>query len=365
MQTPAIFTPYTIRSVTLRNRLWVSPMCEYSVDDQSGVPNDWHLVHLGSFARGGAGLVMTEATGVVANGRITPQDVGIYTDEQRDAWARIVTFIHARGAAAGIQLAHAGRKASTYPPFATGTGSVPASEGGWPTVAPSAIAFDSCEVPTELDAAGIAAVVADFSSAARRAIDAGFDVLEVHAAHGYLLHQFLSPLSNVRGDLYGGSLENRARLLLEVVAAVRAEAGESVPLFVRFSATDWEDGGLDKEQIATVAGWAAEAGADFFDISTGGLVPGTAIPVGPGYQVPFADFIKHESSVEVGAVGLITEARQAEEIVSSGRADAVILGRAIMRDPHFPLRAAHELGFELDYWPKQYLRAKWERTRAN
>jgi 2,4-dienoyl-CoA reductase-like NADH-dependent reductase (Old Yellow Enzyme family) len=276
-----------------------------------------------------------------------------------------VSFIHAQGAAAGVQLAHAGRKASSYPPFIEGTGTVPASEGGWQTVAPSAVPFDGYTVPTELDARGIAEVVADFTSGARRALDAGFDVLEIHAAHGYLLHQFLSPLSNLRSDVYGGSLENRARLLLEVVAAVRAEAGESVPLFVRFSATDWEDGGLDKEQIATVAGWAAAAGADFFDISTGGLVAGARIPVGPGYQVPFADFVKHESSVEVGAVGLITDARQAEEIVSSGKADALLLGRAIMRDPHFPLRAAHELGFELDYWPKQYLRAQWEPVAAN
>jgi 2,4-dienoyl-CoA reductase-like NADH-dependent reductase (Old Yellow Enzyme family) len=308
---------------------------------------------------------MTEATGVVANGRITPQDVGIYTDDHRDAWAKIVSFIHAQGAAAGIQLAHAGRKASTYPPFVEGSGTVPASEGGWQTVAPSAVPFHGYSVPTELDASGIDAVIADFTSAARRALDAGFDVLEIHAAHGYLLHQFLSPLSNLRGDLYGGSLENRARLLLEIVAAVRAEAGESVPLFVRFSATDWEDGGLDKEQIATVAGWAAAAGADLFDVSTGGLTSGATIPVGPGYQVPFADFVKHESSVEVAAVGLITDARQAEEIVSSGKADALMLGRAIMRDPHFPLRAAHELGFELDYWPKQYLRARWERVAAN
>ena len=359
MSTSALFTPYSVRSVTMRNRLWVAPMCEYSVEKHDGVPTDWHLVHLGGFARGGAGLVITEATAVSAEGRISPEDTGIYTDEQRDAWARIVGFLHSQGAVAGIQLAHAGRKASTWRPWAPERGSVPEAGGGWPAVAPSAVAFTGYDVPLALDRAGIDGVVADFAAATRRSLDAGFDVLELHAAHGYLLHQFLSPLSNLRTDDYGGSLENRARLLLEVIAAVRAEAGDDAPLFVRFSATDWAEGGWDQEQTATVADWARDAGADFFDISTGGLVSGTKIPLAPGYQVPFADFVKHASSVEVSAVGLITEARQAEEIVSSGKADAVMLARAIMRDPHFPLRAAHELGVELDYWPAQYLRAKW------
>ena len=359
MSTSALFTPYSVRSVAMRNRLWVAPMCEYSVEKHDGVPTDWHLVHLGAFARGGAGLVITEATAVSPEGRISPEDTGIYTDEQRDAWSRIVSFIHSQGAAAGIQLGHAGRKASTWRPWAPERGSVPQSEGGWPAVAPSALAFTGYAVPTELDGAGIDGIVADFAAATRRSLDAGFDVLELHAAHGYLLHQFLSPLSNLRTDEYGGSLENRARLLLEVIAAVRAEAGEAAALFVRFSATDWAEGGWDQEQTARVADWARDAGADFFDISTGGLVSGTRIPLAPGYQVPFADFVKHASSVEVSAVGLITEARQAEEIVASGRADAVMLARAIMRDPHFPLRAAHELGVELDYWPAQYLRAKW------
>jgi len=359
MPTPAIFTPYFVRSVTMRNRIWVAPMCEYSVEKRDGVPTDWHLVHLGGFAKGGAGLVLTEATAVSAEGRISPEDTGIYNDEQRDVWSRIVGFIHSQGAVAGIQLAHAGRKASTWRPWAPERGTVPASAGGWPAVAPSAVAFTGYAVPIELDRAGIDGVVADFAAATRRSIDAGFDVLELHAAHGYLLHQFLSPLSNFRTDEYGGSLENRARLLLEVIAAVRAEAGDAAALFVRFSATDWAEGGWDQEQTATVADWARDAGADFFDISTGGLVSGTTIPLAPGYQVPFADFVKHASSVEVSAVGLITEAKQAEEIVSSGKADAVMLARAIMRDPHFPLRAAHELGVELDYWPNQYLRAKW------
>jgi 2,4-dienoyl-CoA reductase-like NADH-dependent reductase (Old Yellow Enzyme family) len=359
MSTSALFTPYSVRSVTMRNRLWVAPMCEYSVEKHDGVPTDWHLVHLGGFARGGAGLVITEATAVSAEGRISLEDTGIYTDEQRDAWARIVRFLHSQGAVAGIQLAHAGRKASTWRPWAPERGSVPEAGGGWPAVAPSAVAFTGYDVPVALDRAGIDGVVADFVAATRRSLDAGFDVLELHAAHGYLLHQFLSPLSNLRTDDYGGSLENRARLLLEVIAAVRAEAGDDAPLFVRFSATDWAEGGWDQEQTATVADWARDAGADFFDISSGGLVSGTKIPLAPGYQVPFADFVKHASSVEVSAVGLITEARQAEEIVSSGKADAVMLARAIMRDPHFPLRAAHELGVELDYWPAQYLRAKW------
>jgi len=343
----------------MRNRLWVAPMCEYSVNKHDGVPTDWHLVHLGAFARGGAGLVLTEATAVSAEGRISPEDTGIYTDEQRDAWSRIVSFIHSQGAVAGIQLAHAGRKASTWRTWAPERGSVPSSEGGWTAIAPSAVAFGGYAVPAELDQTGIDGIVADFAVATRRSLDAGFDVLELHAAHGYLLHQFLSPLSNLRTDGYGGSLENRARLLLEVIAAVRAEAGDDPPLFVRFSATDWAEGGWDREQTATVAGWARDAGADFFDISTGGLVAGTDIPLAPGYQVPFADFVKHASSVEVSAVGLITEAQQAEEIIASGQADAVMLARAIMRDPHFPLRAAHELGVELDYWPDQYLRAKW------
>lgn len=359
MPTSALFAPYSIRSVTFRNRLWVAPMCEYSVEKEDGVPTDWHLVHLGAFARGGTGLVLTEATAVTADGRISPQDTGIYTDEQRDAWSRIVSFIHSQGAVAGIQLAHAGRKASTYRPWALEQGSVPISDGGWQAVAPSAVAFTGYAEPAELERNEIADVIAAFASAARRSIDAGFEVLELHAAHGYLIHQFLSPLSNLRTDAYGGSLENRARLLLEIVSAVRAEVGDDVPLFVRFSATDWTDGGWDQEQTAIAAGWAKDAGADFFDISTGGLVSGTSIPVEPGYQVPFAHFVKHASAVEVSAVGLITEARQAEEIVASGQADAVMLAREMLRDPHFPLRAAHELGVELAYWPDQYTRAKW------
>lgn len=360
MATPALFTPLIIRSVTFRNRLWVSPMCEYSVDKHDGVPTTWHLVHLGAFAQGRSGLIITEAAAVTPGGRISPEDVGIYNDEQRDAWAPIVDFLHSQGSAAGIQLAHAGRKASTWRPWADSYGTVPVADGGWPTVAPSAIAFsDNYATPQSLEVEGIRSLVADFAAAARRSVDAGFDVLELHAAHGYLLHQFLSPLSNRRVDLYGGILENRARLLLEIITAIRSEVGADAPIFVRFSATDWAEGGWTPEQTAIVSGWARDAGADFFDISTGGLVSGVTIPLSPGYQVPFADFVKKQSGVEVNAVGLITEALQAEQIVASGQADAVMVAREALRDPHFPLRAAHELGYDLPYWPDQYVRAKW------
>jgi len=357
---PSLFDPLTLRGVTARNRIWTSPMCQYSVFDQSGVPNTWHLVHLGGFAIGGSGIVFTEATAVSPEGRISPQDTGIWTDGQRDAWAPIAAFIEEQGAVPGIQLAHAGRKASTWAAwgFEGRTGTVPEAEGGWRAVAPSALAFDGYDVPAELDAAGIDKVVDDFRAAARRSIDAGFRVLEIHAAHGYLLHQFLSPISNERTDEYGGSLENRARLLLRVVTAVREEAPEA-PLFVRFSGSDWAEGGWDEHQTATVAAWAEEAGADFFDISSGGIQAGIRIPVGPGYQVPFAHHVRSTSEVDVSAVGLITTPQQAAEIVESGQADAVMLARELLRDPHFPLRAGHELGVTIDYWPPQYLRAGW------
>lgn len=343
----------------MRNRIWVAPLCQYSVDLEDGVPTEWHLVHLGSFARGGAGLVMSEATAVSAEGRISAEDTGIYTDAQRDAWARIVDFIASQGAVPGIQLAHAGRKASVFREWAADKGTRPIAAGGWQSVAPSAIAFDGYDAPLELDARGIRRVVDDFTTAARRSVDAGFRVLEIHAAHGYLLHQFLSPLSNVRLDSYGGSLENRARLLLDIVRSVRAEVGGSVAVLVRFSATDYTEGGWDVSQTATVAGWARAAGADLFDISSGGLVTGVTIPVGPGYQVGFAAEVKATSDVAVTAVGLITTAEQADEIISSGQADAIMMGREMMRDPHFALRAAHQLGVDIDYWPPQYLRARW------
>lgn len=361
--TSALFSPLTIRDLTLRNRLWVAPLCEYSVVKRDGVPTDWHLVHLGSFARGGAGLVIAEATAVVPEGRISPHDTGIWNDEQAGAWARIVDFIHSQGAAAGIQLAHAGRKASVYPEWGetpegwSGRGTMPASEAGWQAVAPSAIPFDGYDTPVALDEQGIADVVVAFADAARRSVAAGFDLVEVHAAHGYLLHEFLSPLSNARDDQWGGSLENRARLLLDIVRAVRAVV--DVPVLVRFSATDWTDGGIDEHQTAQVAQWALEAGADLFDISSGGLVR-ASIPVGPGYQVPLAATVRDEGDVPVAAVGLITEAEQAERIIVSGQADAILMGRKWMRDPHAALTFARDLGDEAaleQLVPPQYVRA--------
>jgi len=353
-----LFDPLVIRSVEARNRVWVAPMCQYSVEREDGVPVDWHLVNLGGFARGGAGLVFTEATAVSPEGRISPQDTGIWNEEQRDAWAPIAAFIRSQGAVPAIQLAHAGRKGSTFRPWAAQHGTVPPELGGWQPVAPSAIAFEGYAQPRALETVELDGVVEAFVAASLRAIEAGFEVLEIHAAHGYLLHEFLSPLSNQRTDAYGGSLDNRARLLLEIVRAVRAAVGEAVPLFVRFSATDWADDGWDETQTAIVAGWAAEAGADFFDISSGGLVAHQSITAGPGYQVPFTEHIRAAAEVPASAVGLITEARQAADIVDSGRADAVMLARELLRDPNFALRAAGELGVDVDYWPPQYLRAR-------
>ncbi|WP_349426846.1 NADH:flavin oxidoreductase/NADH oxidase [Microbacterium sp. LWS13-1.2] len=350
-----LFTPLTLRDVTVRNRLWVSPMCQYSAID--GVPQEWHHTHLAQFASGGAGLIVAEATAVSPEGRISPHDTGLWNDEQRDAWAPIVAAIRSRGAVAGVQLAHAGRKASTWWPFSGRRGSVAADEGGWSTVAPSAIPFDGFAQPLALDHAGIDRIVADFASAARRAVAAGFQVLELHGAHGYLLHQFLSPLSNRRDDEYGGSLENRARLLLRVLDAV-TDAAPGVPVIVRFSATDWADGGWDADETATVARWAADRGADFFDISSGGLVAHQKLTTGPGYQVELAARVRREAGVPVNAVGMIDDAAHAERVLADDAADAVMAGREWLRDPHYGLRAADELGAEIDYWPKQYLRAR-------
>ena len=362
-----LFDPLDLRGLTVRNRIWVPSLCQYSVIKRDGVPTDWHLAHLGSFAMGGAGLVMAEATAVEPDGRISPHDTGIWNDSQAAAWSRVVDFVHSQGALAGLQLAHAGRKASVYPEWgAAEKGSIPLDAPadvdpgrGWETVSASAIAFEGYRAPRALALDELPGLVAAFVAAARRAVDAGFDLVELHAAHGYLLHQFLSPLSNHREDAYGGTLENRARLLLDIVRAVRAELGDAVPVLVRFSASDYAEGGWDAEQTATVAGWARDAGADLFDISSGGLISGARIPLGPGYQVPFAEQVRQTADVAVSAVGLITEVAQAAGIVESGQADAVMLGREMMRDPHFPLRAAHELGVELDYWPPQYVRAKW------
>jgi len=350
-----LFTPLTLRDVTVRNRLWVSPMCQYSAVD--GVPQEWHHTHLAQFASGGAGLVMAEATAVSPEGRISPEDTGLWNDAQQGAWAPIVAAIRSRGAVAGVQLAHAGRKASTWSPFSGRRGSVAAADGGWATVAPSAIAFDGYAEPVALDLAGIDRIVADFAAAARRAVAAGFQVLELHGAHGYLLHQFLSPLSNLRDDEYGGPLENRARLLLRVLEAV-TEAAPGVPVIVRFSATDWADGGWNPDETATVARWAAERGADFFDISSGGLVAHQKLTTGPGYQVELAARVRREAGVPVNAVGMIDDAAHAERVLAEDLADAVMAGREWLRDPHYGLRAAAELGADIDYWPAQYLRAR-------
>jgi 2,4-dienoyl-CoA reductase-like NADH-dependent reductase (Old Yellow Enzyme family) len=351
-----LFTPVQLRETTIRNRVWVSPMCQYSAVD--GVPNDWHLVHLGSFARGGAGLVLTEATAVSPEGRISPADTGIWNDEQSDAWSRIVDFVHGQGATAGMQLAHAGRKASTLPPF-EGRGYVPVQEGGWETVGPSAVAFPGLPAPRELSVPEIDQVVEDFAQAARRALAAGFDVLEIHAAHGYLLHEFLSPLSNQRSDEYGGSFENRARLLLRVVEAVRSVVPASTPVLARISATDWVEDGWSADDSVMLGRLLREAGVDLLDVSSGGNALAD-IPVGPGYQVSFARRIRQEAGIPTGAVGLVTEPKQAEEILAEGTADVVLLARALLRDPHWALRAAHELGVPVGKgvdWPKQYLRA--------
>lgn len=353
----ALFAPITLRGLTVRNRLWVAPMCQYSAEQQDGMPNDWHLVHLGSFARGGAGAVFTEATAVLPEGRISPQDLGLWNDAQRDEFARIVRFIHTQGAAAGIQLAHAGRKASTFRTWDERRDSVPAADGGWATVGPSAIAFGDYAQPAELTREGIGEIVAAFAAAAGRAMSAGFDLIEIHAAHGYLLHQFLSPLSNTRTDNYGGSLANRARALLETIDAIRGVVGVDVPVLVRFSATDWIEGGWTLEDTQTVAGWAAGHGADFADISTGGNVPAASIPVGPGYQVPFATAVRASAGIPTAAVGLINDPHQAEQIIATDLADVVMMGRELLRDPNFPLRAAAALGVQLSYAPKQYHRA--------
>jgi 2,4-dienoyl-CoA reductase-like NADH-dependent reductase (Old Yellow Enzyme family) len=330
-------------------------MCQYSSED--GFPTDWHLVHLGALARGGAGLVITEATAVNPEGRITPWDAGIWSDEQADAYARIVRFLHDQGAAAGIQLAHAGRKASTQRPW-DGDGYVEPADGGWQTVAPSPIAFGDWAAPRELSTQEIREVVRAFADAAVRADRAGFDVVEIHAAHGYLLHQFLSPLTNARTDEYGGSFDNRVRIVIEVVDAVRAVWPESKPLFVRFSATDWVEGGWTVEETGDLSRILKDHGVDLVDVSSGGLVPHARIAVGPGYQVPFARAMREASGLPTAAVGLITEPKQAEEILEEGSADAILLARAVLREPSWPQRAAYELGDDV-YWPEQYARAAW------
>jgi 2,4-dienoyl-CoA reductase-like NADH-dependent reductase (Old Yellow Enzyme family) len=349
-----LFQPLTLGDVTLRNRIAVSPMCEYSAND--GMPNDWHLVHLGSRAVGGAGLVFTEATAVSPEARISPGDTGLWNDEQQAAWSRIADFVTAQGAVPGIQLAHAGRKGSTQVPWRGGN-ALPAGEGDWTPVAPSALAFaDTYPMPEALDAAGIAKVSTDFAAATARARAAGFRVIEIHAAHGYLLHEFLSPLSNHRDDAYGGALANRARLLREVVSAVRSEWSPPAPLVVRISATDWAEGGWDIDESIELARWLKDDGVDLIDCSSGGSVPHPTIPLAPGYQVPFAARIRREAGIATGAVGMITDARQANAILERGDADIILMARELLRDPYFPRRAAAELGVKIQ-GPVQYGRA--------
>ena len=350
-----LFSPFKLRSVEFSNRIGVSPMCQYS--SQDGFATDWHLVHLGSRAQGGAGLVMLEAAAVTPEGRISPGDLGIWKEDHILGVMRIAEFVHSQGARVGMQLAHAGRKASTASPF-NGHGLVLPADGGWQPVAPSAIAFASADyaVPTALDEAGIAAAIGAFREAARRALEAGFDFVEIHAAHGYLLHEFLSPLSNLRTDIYGGSFDNRTRLVLEVVDAVRSVWPERLPLFVRISATDWAEGGWNPDESVALARLLRDRGVDLVDCSSGGNVADAKIPVAPGYQVGFAARIRREAGIATAAVGLITEPAQANAIINDGEADLVFLARAELRDPYWPLHAAAALG-ETVTWPKQYLRA--------
>ncbi len=350
-----LFRPLTLRGITLKNRIVVSPMCQYS--SQDGFASDWHLVHLGSRAVGGAALVMTEATAVEERGRISPQDLGIYRDEHIEMLSRITAFIKGQGAVPGIQLAHAGRKGSTYRPW-NGSGEIPVELGRWETIAPSAERFTgNYPLPKEMTLEDIAQVVQAFQMATQRALKAGFEVIELHAAHGYLVHQFLSPLSNHRTDAYGESLTNRLRLLVEIVDACRQVWPEDLPVFVRLSASDWTEGGLTIEDSIEIARMLKQHGVDLIDASSGGNVPKANIPVGPGYQVPFAEQIWREAGIATGAVGMITDPEQANEIIASEQADLVILARELLRDPYWPMHAAQALHYDI-HWPDQYLRAK-------
>ena len=349
-----LFESLTLRDLTFRNRIWVSPMCQYSSED--GMPTDWHFVHLGSRAVGGAGLVMMEATAVSPEGRISPHDAGIWSEAHAQAYQRIAHFLQAQGAVAAIQLAHAGRKASTARPWEGGK-KVDVHNGGWDVIGPSALAFaDTYPQPRAMTNADLERVTQDFVTAAARSLEAGFQVIELHMAHGYLLHEFLSPLSNLRRDDYGGSLENRMRLPLAVAREVRAVVPDRLPLFVRISATDWADGGWDLAQSIEFCRQLKNLGIDLIDVSSGGNVQRAQIPVAPNYQVPFAKEIRAQAGIATGAVGLITEPKQAEEILQNGEADAIFIAREFLRDPYFPFRAAQELNAPADI-PNQYKRA--------
>lgn len=356
-----LLSPLSIRGVSFRSRIAMSPMCQYSAED--GFANDWHLVHLGSRAVGKAALVVVEATAVTPEGRISPGDLGLWSDAHIEPLARIVRFIESQGVVPGIQLAHAGRKASCEPPWMGGAAIKTAEKGGWTVIGPSAIPFDEGDpVPGALDEAGIEALVAAFEAAAHRALKAGFKLIEIHSAHGYLLHEFLSPLSNQRTDDYGGSLENRMRLTVRVAERIRKIIPDEMPLFVRISATDWADGGWDIEQSIALSRRLERVGVDLVDVSSGGLVPHARIPVAKGYQVQFAKRIREEVGIRTGAVGLITEPAYADQIITGGEADMVLIGRELLREPYWALKAQHELG-EDPSWPAQYGYAVKRRTK--
>ena len=349
-----LFSELRLRDVVLPNRVGVSPMCQYSCSD--GLASDWHFVHLGTRAVGGAGLVLTEAAAVVPEGRITPEDLGVWSEAHFEPLERITRFIDAHGSIAGIQLAHAGRKASTYRPW-SGKGAVSVADGGWRPLGPSAVSFSqSYATPREMTVAEIHEVGDAFAVAAERSYRAGFRVIEIHAAHGYLMHEFLSPLSNQRGDEYGGSFENRTRFLRETTAAVRKALPDRCPLFVRISATDWTDGGWDVDQSVELSRELKALGADLIDVSSGGNIETAAMPVGPGYQTTFAARIRREAGIATSTVGMITSAAQADHVVRTGQADLALLARELLRNPYWPLHAAQELGFPVP-WPAQYLRA--------
>ncbi|MEO3854558.1 NADH:flavin oxidoreductase/NADH oxidase [Acrocarpospora sp. B8E8] len=349
-----MFTPLTIRGTTFRNRAWVSPMCQYAAVD--GLVSDWHLVHLGGLATGGTGLIVAESTGVTPEGRISPYCAGIWTDEQTEAWARIVRFVHDQGTPIGLQLAHAGRKASTSAPW-TGERWVPYADGGWPTIGPSPVPYGDLPAPREMTEGDLDAVRDAFAAAAERAVHAGFDLIEIHAAHGYLLHEFLSPLTNLRTDRYGGSYDNRVRYPLAVAAAVREAWPQDRPLLVRLSVTDWVPGGWDPESSIELARRLAALGVDLVDCSSGGLVPDAAIPADGMYQSDLAEAVRRDAGVRTAAVGRITDPEQAETVLASGAADAVFIGRAMLRNPRWPLAAAAAVGADLP-WPVRYARAK-------
>ena len=361
----SLFSPIEIRGLKIRNRVWMAPMCQYQVTTQDGVPQEWHAVHYGARAAGGFGLIVAEATGVSPEGRISPACTGLWNDEQVRAWKRITDFAHSQGTPIGVQLNHAGRKASTHP-WLPGrpSGTVPVTDGGWETVGPSAVAQNGLDTPREMTLEDIHKVIDDFVAASRRAVEAGFDTIEIHGAHGYLLHQFLTPLANTRTDDYGGSFGNRTRLIREVVTAIRGVIPEGMPLLVRLPATDWikDEPSWDADQTVRLVDELKGLGVDAVDISTGGAAS-ASIPVGPGYQVEFAARVKKEVGIPTSTVGLITEPRQAQTLIHEGLADIVTLGRAVLRDASWPLRAAHELGLSAEEipYPESYWRGVWSR----